>query len=345
MADKINRVNSTRYESNAIGHLLDRLRDEFRVRHYSYRTEQCYLAWIRRFIRFHHNRHPSQMAETEVRLYLTHLATRRNVAAATQNQALSALLFMYRHISQGDVQWIDGFERASKGRRLPVVLSREEVRSVLALVNRRHALVAHLLYGSGLRLMEGLRLRVKDVDLARLELTVRAGKGNKDRMTVIPQKLIPPLRRQLQRVRITHDVDLRAGYGWVNLPHALARKYPNAAYELAWQYVFPATKRSRDPRSSRVGRHHMHESAIQRAIKEAMRKAGISKMASTHTFRHSFATHMLESGYDIRTVQELLGHSSIETTMIYTHVLNRGAHAVRSPLDVRKPSIGYEQCA
>ncbi len=313
--------------------LLDQVRDAIRVRHYSYRTEQQYVAWIRRFILFHGKRHPEAMGGPEVEAFLSHLATDRNVAAATQAQALAALLFLYREVLAVELPWLDNVVRARRPRRLPVVLSRAEVRAVLAGLQGPYWLAASLLYGSGLRLMEALRLRVKDVDLERRQLLVRDGKGAKDRVTVVPQRLVEPLRRQLCLVRTAHDEARQRGYAGVELPHALAVKYPRAHLEFGWQYLFPAARPSRDPRSGSWRRHHLHEETLQRRVKEALRAARVDKPASCHTFRHCFATHLLDSGADIRTVQELLGHSSVKTTQIYTHVLNRGGIAVQSPLD------------
>ncbi|HZT60939.1 MAG TPA: integron integrase [Pyrinomonadaceae bacterium] len=313
--------------------LLDLVRQHTRTLHYSIRTEEAYVSWIRQFILFHGKRHPSEMGAPEVASFLSHLATERNVAASTQTQALSALLFLYRKVLELPIDWVENVERAKKPQRLPVVFTRDEVRALLAHLRGESWLMASLLYGSGLRLMECLRLRVKDVDLARLEIVVRAGKGDKDRVTMLPQSLVAPLERQLERVRALHGADLSEGYGRVYLPHALARKYPSAANEFCWQYLFPASRRSRDPRTGAVRRHHLAETALQKAVKEAVRKACIKKPGSCHTLRHSFATHLLEDGHDIRTIQELLGHADVQTTMIYTHVLNRGGRCVRSPLD------------
>jgi integron integrase len=313
--------------------LLDRVREAVRVRHLSYRTEQAYIAWIRRFILFHDKRHPSSMGGAEVEAFLTHLAADRDVAAATQAQALAALLFLYRRVLGVDLPWLDGVVRARRPKRLPVVLTRTEVRRVLGHLRGDVWLVAALLYGSGLRLLEGMRLRVKDVDLERRAILVRDAKGQKDRVTILPEDLRVPLTEQLARVRERHEAALAAGCGGVELPHALARKYPRAHVEIGWQYVFPAAHPSRDPRDGSWRRHHLHEATVQRALRRALRDAGIEQPASCHTFRHCFATHLLESGYDIRTVQELMGHSSVRTTQIYTHVLGRGGNAVRSPFD------------
>ncbi len=313
--------------------LLDQVRERCRVKHYSIRTEAAYTDWIRRFILFHNKRHPREMGAPEVEAYLTHLAVVGNVAPSTQNQALAALLFLYREVLEVDLPWLEGVTRAKKPARLPVVLSVDEARRVLAQLDGVYSLLAGLMYGSGLRLMEAVRLRIKDVDFARLEITVREGKGGKDRRTMLPQSLVEPLRQQLERVRIFHEQDLAAGVGPVYLPHALERKYPNAGKELAWQYFFPASRPAIDPRSGITRRHHLDEKAVQRAIKEAVRRAGLNKPATSHSLRHSFATHLLENGYDIRTVQELLGHKDVKTTQIYTHVLNRGGRGVLSPLD------------
>jgi len=312
---------------------LEEVRSRIRVRHYSYRTEQTYLDWIRRFILFHGKRHPRVMGESEVGEFLTHLAVERQVAPATQNQALNALVFLYRHVLDRPLGLIEGVVRAKRRERLPVVLTRDEIQRVLSHLDGDHWLVACLLYGSGLRLMECMRLRVKDLDLPHRAIYVRDGKGGKDRVVTMPDDLRLPLRRQLVRVRGVHEKDLADGFGRVYLPHALARKYPNGSREVGWQYVFPASKRSTDPRSGAHRRHHLHESSVQKAVKLAMRKAGIDKPASCHTFRHSFATHLLERGADIRTVQEQLGHSDVRTTQIYTHVIQRGGNAVISPLD------------
>lgn len=313
--------------------LLDRVRHKIRVKHYSLRTEQAYVDWIKRFIHFHGKRHPAEMGAGEVEAFLTHLAAVRNVAASTQNQAKSALLFLYREVLAIDLPWLDHVERAREPSRLPVVLTKEEVALVLRRLEGMHALLGRLLYGTGMRIMEGVRLRVKDVEFARREIVIRDGKGQKDRVSMLPNGLVLPLRMQIETALETHERDLAAGHGNVWLPHALARKYPNAAIAPGWQYVFPAPFRSVDPRSGIVRRHHLGDQAFQRAMRQAVRDAGIHKPASPHTLRHSFATHLLENGYDIRTVQELLGHSNVTTTMIYTHVLNRGGRGVVSPLD------------
>jgi integron integrase len=313
--------------------LLDQVRDALRVRHYSLRTEASYVQWIKRFILFHQKRHPREMAEPEITAFLTHLAVDKNVAASTQNQALSAILFLYKEVLQLDIGWMDNVVRAKRGVHIPEVLSQEQVRRLLGQLDGIHQLVARLLYGTGMRLMEAIRLRVQDVDFHYRQITVRDGKGHKDRVTVLPDSLVQPLQDHLQRVREWHKKDLAEGYGNVYLPHALERKYPNAEREWPWQYVFPAPTRSIDPKSKAIRRHHLCEQNLQRAIKQAAVDLGFSKRVRTHTLRHSFATHLLESGADIRTVQELLGHTDVKTTMIYTHVLQRGGRAVRSPLD------------
>ncbi len=313
--------------------LLDQVRARMRLRHYSLRTEQAYLYWIRRYIRSNLPHHPRELDGAAVEAFLTRLAVRDHVAASTQNQALSALLFLYREVLGVELAWMESVVRAKRPQRLPVVLSRQQVTDLLARLSGREALMAGLLYGSGLRLMECLRLRVKDVDVQRSELTVRSGKGNKDRMTVLPEALKAGLLRQIADVRVLHDSDLAAGFGRVHLPHALARKYPNAAAEMGWQYVFPATRTSVDPLDGIRKRHHLDEKVLQAAVRRAAQAIGIDKPVTPHTLRHCFATHLLEAGADIRTVQELLGHKDVATTQIYTHVLNRGARGVLSPLD------------
>ena len=313
--------------------LLDQVRTLARLRHLSYRTEQSYIHWIKRFILFHDKQHPATLTPEHIRDFLSDLATSKHVAANTQNVALSALLFLYRNVLGLEFPHLDNIERANRPKYLPVVLTRREVDAVLAQLTGQNHLMASLLYGAGLRLNECLRLRVKDIDLARRELTIRSGKGEKDRVTVLPATLLEPLRAQLKATSLLHQHDLAAGFGEVFLPYALDRKYPTAARSIIWQFVFPSATRSIDPRSKRPRRHHVHETVLQRAVKAAVKASGITKHASSHTLRHSFATHLLEDGYDIRTVQELLGHSDVRTTMIYTHVLNRGGKAVRSPLD------------
>lgn len=314
--------------------LLDRVRAAIRLRHYSIRTEEAYVNVIRRFILFHGKRHPKEMGVGEIRQYLSHMATDENVAASTQNVALAALLFLYREVLEIELPLVEGVERAKRPQRVPVVLTSEEVRRVLAELSGTHHLMASLLYGAGLRLMECVRLRVKDVDFDYRQIVVRDGKGEKDRRTMLPAPLVEPLRHHLARVRLQHEEDVRQGFGGVYLPYALERKYPNAATEWVWQYVFPAVKFSVDPRGGGRRRHHASEDRLQRAVRRAVQGAGIEKRASCHTLRHSFATHLLEAGYDIRTIQELMGHADISTTMIYTHVLNRGGKGVRSPLEL-----------
>jgi integron integrase len=316
--------------------LLDAVRGVVRRKHFSLRTEQAYLGWIRRFILFHNKRHPRDMGEEEMTEFLTHLAGEGNVAASTQNQALSALLFLYKEVLKQDIGWLENVERVKRPARLPVVLTRDEVHKVFAHLLGTPRLMVGLLYGSGLRLMECVRLRVKDVDFGYARILVRDGKGGRDRVTMLPVNLATPLQRHLKIVRAQHEQDLAEGLGEVSLPDALARKYPGAAREWAWQYVFPSNRLSRDPREAEGGqrrRHHIDESGLQIAVKKAVRAAGVHKPASCHTFRHCFATHLLENGYDIRTVQELLGHKDVSTTMIYTHVLNKPGLGVKSPLD------------
>lgn len=312
--------------------LLDQARDILRAKHYSIRTEDAYIHWMRRFILYHHKRHPNVMGAAEVQEFISHLATDQDVAASTQNQALSAVLFLYRHVLQIDLGPLQ-ITHAQRPQRLPAVLTNEETVRVLNQLSGTHKLMAQLLYGSGLRLMECLRLRVKDIDFQYKTVTVRNGKGDKDRVTPLPESVIPDMRRQIERVNLIHQEDLAAGFGEVYLPHALHRKYPHAGREFLWQYLFPASRRAHDPLGGKVRRHHLDASGLQRAIKEAARKAAIQKRVTAHTLRHSFATHLLQTGYDIRTVQELLGHKDVRTTMIYTHVLQRGGLAVRSPLD------------
>jgi integron integrase len=313
--------------------LFDEVRRVLRLKHYSIRTEVVYLGWIRRFIVANGRRHPRSMGAPDVERFLSSLAVDGQVAASTQNQALSALLFLYKEVLGIELPWMEEVTRAKRPRRLPTVLSRGEVQDLLAQLDGRAWLLSSLLYGTGLRLMECLRLRVKDVDFARNEITVRNGKGGKDRRTVLPKSLAEPLQRELERARALHAADLQAGYGAVYLPHALSRKYPNAEREFGWQYLFPSPKRSVDPRDGITRRQHFDDGTLSRALKSACRRAGIVKPVSAHTLRHSFATHMIEAGYDIRTVQELLGHKDVATTQIYTHVLNRGAGGVVSPLD------------
>ena len=313
--------------------LLDQVRAAIRRLNYSRRTEEAYVHWIKRYIYFHGKRHPAELGETEATAFLSHLATERRVAAATQGQALAALLFLYKQVLGRDLGWLDGMTRAKRPVRLPTVLSVQEVQGLFAELSGTALLMAGLLYGAGLRHFECLRLRVKDVDFNYRQILVREGKGQKDRVTLLPEKFVEPLRAHLEKVRRLHARDLREGYGEVHLPFALARKYPRAGYEWVWQYVFPSKHRSVDPEDGTIRRHHLDDSVLQRAVKEAARAAGIDKRVSCHTLRHSFATHLLHNGYDIRTVQELLGHSDVSTTMIYTHVLNKGGRGVVSPLD------------
>lgn len=313
--------------------LLDQVRNVLRRRHYSYKTEKSYIHWIKHFVAFHQMKSPREMGAPEVEAFLTHLAVVQKVAPSTQNQALSALVFLYREVYQWDTNWNLDAERATPTRYLPTVLTPEEVQSILKLLPGVYQLVAKVLYGSGLRLSEGLTLRVKDLDFAQRQIVVRDAKGRESRVTMLPGSLIEPLTQHLQSVRCTYQQDLEQGYGSVYLPYALERKYPNVEREWIWQYVFPADRRSIDPRTQVCRRHHLHESGLQKALKQAVRSAEIQKRVGCHTFRHSFATHLLQNGYDIRTVQELLGHKDVKTTMIYTHVLNRGGKAVRSPLD------------
>lgn len=314
--------------------LLDQVRDAIRIKHYSYRTEESYVAWIRRFILFHNKRHPSEMGAAEIEQFLTYLAVQEHVAASTQNQAFSALLFLYREVLRQELDKSIHSLRAKPSRYLPTVLSKAEVNAILDRISGVQQLVVQLLYGSGLRLTEGLQLRVKDLDVAQYQIVVRDAKSNESRVTMLPSRMIDPLRTHLQQVKHLHQQDLERGYGSVYLPYALERKYPKAGQEWLWQYVFPSIGISTDPRSGIRRRHHLHESSVQKAVKQAARSIGIQKRVGCHTFRHSFATHLLQAGYDIRTVQELLGHKDVKTTMIYTHVLNRGGKGVRSPLDL-----------
>ncbi len=313
--------------------LLDQVRARIRLKHYSIRTEQAYVDWIKRFVIHHGKRHPAELGATHVEEFLSWLAVERSVASATQNQAKSALLFLYREVLALELPWLDHVEHAKDRARLPVVLTQDEVAQVLRRLRGSHRLFGRLLYGTGMRIMEAARLRVKDVEFARNEVLVRDGKGAKDRVTMLPKHLGATLQSHLEEVRALHESDIRAGFGHVWLPFALARKYPLAALEWGWQYVFPADRRSVDPRSGEIRRQHVSDQSFQRAMRQAVRDAGIAKPATPHTLRHSFATHLLDAGYDIRTVQELLGHTNVSTTMIYTHVLNRGGRGVVSPLD------------
>ncbi|MBI3526197.1 MAG: integron integrase [Betaproteobacteria bacterium] len=313
--------------------LLDQVRGKIRLKHYSIRTEQAYLDWIKRFIRHFGKKHPRDLGAVEVETFLTHLAVEGRVAASTQNQAKSALLFLYREVLGSELPWLDNIEQAKAPKRLPVVLTRAEVHDLLSRLEGTNWLIANLLYGAGMRIMESLRLRVQDIEFTRREILIRDGKGFKDRVTMLPATLVAPLREHLKRIKVLHRQDLEAGFGATYLPYALDRKYPGAARDWGWQYVFPSAKLSVDPRTQVTRRHHVQDQAVQRAVKQATRDAGLTKPATPHTLRHSFATHLLEGGYDIRTVQELLGHADVATTMIYTHVLNKGGRGVVSPLD------------
>lgn len=327
---------------SAAPRLLEQIRDKLRVKHYSLRTEQAYLYWARRYILANGKRHPRDLDGVAVEGFLTRLATKSDVAASTQSQALSAILFLYREVLGINLPWMENVVRAKPKQRVPVVLSVPEVARLLQHLAGREWLMAGLLYGSGMRLMECVRLRIKDIDFERNEITVRQGKGGKDRRTMLPGRLRDALQVQRASAKALHARDLEAGFGEVYLPHLLAKKYPNAPREVAWQYMFPASRRSKDPLDGRERRHHIDEKLLQRAVKAALRDAGIEKLASCHTLRHSFATHLLENGYDIRTVQELLGHKDVSTTQIYTHVLNRGGNAVLSPLDkVMEPVLTW----
>lgn len=314
--------------------LLDQVRDRIRIKHYRLRTETQYVQWIKRFILFHGKRHPQTMGAAEIEAFLTHLAVAGKVSASTQNQALSALLFLYKEVLSIDLPWLNKVVRAKQPQRLPVVLTRTEVRAILVRMSGTYGLMANLLYGTGMRLMECVRLRVKDVDFERGEILIRDGKGAKDRVTMLPESLASPLQAYLLQRRALFDDDSRLGKASVYLPDALERKYLNAATDWIWQYIFPSGSFSIDPRSGVERRHHIDEKLLQRAMKKAVQASGITKLATPHTLRHSFATHLLESGYDIRIVQELLGHKDVHTTMIYTHVLNKGGRGVRSPLDM-----------
>jgi integron integrase len=313
--------------------LIDQMRQAMRIKHYSLRTEKSYINWVRRYIYFHNKRHPREMGATEVQSFLSDLAVQRRVSASTQNQALNALVFLYKQVLKKELGVIDAV-RARRPKRLPVVLTQEEVQKILSLLSGVNHLIVSLLYGSGLRLMECLRLRVKDIDFAAKHIVVRDGKGFKDRITVLPESVIPKLKEHLVRIKALHEYCLKNGYGDVELPFALIHKYPNAAQQWGWQYVFPARNISSDPRKGARRRHHIHESVLQRAVKKAVKLSGIAKPAGCHTMRHCFATHLLESGTDIRTVQELLGHNDVKTTMIYTHVMKKPGIDVRSPLDI-----------
>lgn len=313
--------------------LLDQVSDTLRIKHYSFRTEKTYVDWIRRYILFHNKRHPKDMGTAEIQSFLAYLAIERNVAASTQNQALSAILFLYRYVLQKAIDVPSDLVQAEKSKTLPVVLTHQEAISIIAAMTYPTQLMAKILYGSGLRLMECLRLRIKDIDFGNHQIIVRDGKGEDDRITILPNSLIPPIQAHLKKVKMIHQRDLLDGFGATSLPYALSRKYPTAASEWMWQYIFPASSLSTDPILKETKRHHTDPTVLQKAIRQSSRQLGITKPVSPHTFRHSFATHLLQSGYDIRTIQELLGHKDVKTTMIYTHVLQRGGLAVRSPLD------------
>ncbi|MCG8519047.1 MAG: integron integrase [Pseudomonadales bacterium] len=312
--------------------LLEQVRHAIRLKHYSLSTEKSYLYWIRFFIRFHQLRHPRDLGDQDIQRFLTFLAVERNVAAGTQNQALNAIVFLYREVLKQSLGDFSNAVRAKKSQRLPSVFSQDEAQQVIARLEPPYHTLAGLMYGSGLRLMEAVRLRVKDIDFNRETITVRSGKGDKDRQTLLPSPLVDELKAACRKTQLLHRMDRELGHGEVYMPNALARKYPGAAISLPWQYVFPSERLSTDPRSGRTGRHHVSKESVQRAVKRAIRETGIVKRASCHTFRHSFATHLLEAGYDIRTVQELLGHEDVRTTQIYTHVMAKGVSGVRSPL-------------
>lgn len=338
VSDSIDRVPPTTAAVVSSPKLLDRVRWQLRAKHYSIRTEQAYVDWIRRFILFHQKRHPNEMGEKEITEFLTHLAVEKNVSASTQNQAFSALLFLYQQVLEQRLDFIDNIQRVKRPAKIPVVLTPGEARMILDEIPGEYRLMGELLYGSGLRLLECLRLRIKDIDFGYGHIIVRDGKGLRERLTVLPQSLRRPLQMHIEQVKQTHERDLARGAGRVYLPFALQRKYPNAARSWLWQYVFPASKLSSDPRSGELRRHHVSEKNLQNAVKTATKRSRIPKAASCHTFRHSFATHLLANGYDIRTVQELLGHKDVSTTMIYTHVLNKPGLVVRSPLDAPPPT-------
>lgn len=325
--------------------LLDQLADEITRRGYSPRTEHAYVRWCRQFILFHNKQHPRDLGEADVSAFLTHLAKNQGVAPSTQNQALAAILFLYRNVLETEMQWMDDFARAKRPRHLPVVLSRSEVSSVLSRLHKVRRLQATLLYGCGLRLSECCSLRIQDIDVERSEIMVRRGKGNHDRVTVFPRSLKPSIRKQLDAARLVFDKDQKQGGASVTVPTALSAKYPNAASEWPWFWLFPATRRYRASTTGNLTRHFLHHTGLQRAVHRAVKLAGITKPASCHTLRHSFATHLLEDGYDIRTIQELLGHKDLRTTMIYTHVLDRGPQGVRSPLDKLVDTMGDARAA
>lgn len=313
--------------------LLDQVRQKIRYLHYSIKTEQSYVQWIRRYILFHGKRHPKDMGGEEVSSFLNYLVNKENVSASTQNQALSAIIFLYKHILNVDVGEIPEFQYARKPKRLPVVLTQDEVKEIFNYLNEPHKTMVGLMYGAGLRLNECLKLRILDVDFSRSEIMIRRGKGNKDRRTLLPDFVVPGLKLAFDKVEKYHQIDQKNGITHVDMPDALAKKYPNAGKQLKWQFVFASGNTSKDPKTGNIGRHHMHTKSVSRAISNAVKKANIMKHVTAHVFRHSFATHLLENGYDIRTVQELMGHSNVNTTMIYTHVLNKGGRGVKSPLD------------
>jgi len=313
--------------------LLDLVRESLRLKHYSIRTEDAYVNWIKRYIIFQNKTHPSKLSEKHIREFLSYLAIKKKVAPSTQNQAFNAIIYLYKNVLKIELGELDDIERAKQQKKIPVVFSPAEAKSVLANMSGVNKLMASLLYGTGMRLMECIRLRVKDVDFSNNRIIVRDGKGNKDRVTILPETLIDILKLQIKRVKIIHEQDLLDGFGSVYLPYAIERKYPSAEKSFGWQYLFPASKNSKDPRTGKIHRHHINESVLQKAVKSAIQKIKFKQPASCHTFRHSFATHLLANGYDIRTIQELLGHENVKTTMIYTHVLNKGGLAVRSPLD------------
>lgn len=313
--------------------LLVQVKNAIQVRHYSIRTEQAYLHWVKRYIYFHNKKHPKEMGDIEITEFLSHLASKKNVSASTQNQALNALVFLYRKVLDVEVGVFKELVRAKKPKRLPVVMTHEEATEVLSHIQGMTGVMANLLYGAGLRLMECVRLRIKDIDFKFKQITVRSGKGNKDRVTLLPDAIIPDLKEAIRHATNIHQLDLNEGYGAVYLPYALARKYKNAPKETGWQYIFPASKRAIDPRSNVIRRHHISETVLQKAVKAAIRKTNITKPASCHTFRHSFATRLLQKGTDIRTVQEYLGHANVSTTEVYTHVLNINKRGVISPID------------
>lgn len=313
--------------------LLECIREVMRVNHYSISTERTYILWIKQYIYFHNKRHPKEMGADEITAFLTHLAVKRNVSPSTQNQALSAILFLYKRVLDINLPWMDDIVRAKRPRRLPVVFTRQEVKALLSQFEGTRWLIFSLIYGCGFRILECLRLRIKDIDFHYKQIIIRDAKGSKDRVTLLPGSLLEPLRNHLARVKLLHEQDLMNGFGCVYLPHALERKYPNACKEWGWQYIFPSINISTDPRSNIRRRHHVYEKTLQRKMKQAIQNAGIIKPGSTHTLRHSFATHLLEDGYDIRTVQELLGHKDVKTTQIYTHVMGKGCNGVKSPLE------------